>query len=68
MIKRVKRGEVGEKSVIMRWRRAGGREEEGGEYKVCLWKTGGGNALGAGSDGVMHKKWIRNEGKTEDEP
>lgn len=28
----------------------------------------GGNALGARSDGVMHKKWIRNEGKTEVEP
>lgn len=32
MIKRVKRGEVGEKSVIMRWKRAEGREEAGGGW------------------------------------
>lgn len=40
MIKRVKRGEVGEKSVIMRWRRAEGRGEEGGEVQSVFVKDG----------------------------
>lgn len=60
----VEDGVGGEKSVIMHWRTAEGRKEEGGEVQSVFVKEGG-NALGAGGDGVMHKKWIRNEGKSE---